>query len=66
MTSIKFIRKEDWVVAWRGTKSSHVYLRDGDVAFFETEMFSVGVHYEEEVSQGIVGWRLKKPKTVPT
>ena len=34
MTATTFIRKADWVVAWRETKSSHVYLRDVDVAFF--------------------------------
>ena len=45
MTAASIIRKADWVVAWRGTKSSHVYLRDVDVAFFGTEILSVGVHY---------------------
>ena len=50
MTATTFIRKADWVVAWRGTKSSHVYLRDVNVAFFGTEILSVDVHYEEEVS----------------
>ena len=50
MTATTFIRKADWVVAWRETKPSHVYLRDVDVAFFGTEILSVGVHYDEEVS----------------
>ena len=45
MTAATIIRKADWVVAWRGTKSSHVYLRDADVPFFGTEILSVGVHY---------------------
>ena len=50
MTATTVIRKAGWVVARRETKSSHVYLRDVDVAFFGTEIFFVGVHYEEEVS----------------
>ena len=45
MTTTTFIRKVDWVIAWRGTKSSHVCLRDVDVAVFGTEILSVGVHY---------------------
>ena len=47
MTVTTFIRKADWIVAWRETKSSHVYLRDVDVAFFGTDILSVDVHYEE-------------------
>ena len=50
MTATTFIRKADWVVAWRETKSSHVYLRNVDVAFLGTEIFFAGMHYEEEVS----------------
>ncbi len=42
MTAATVIRNADWVVAWNEAKSTHVYLRDGDVAFAGSEIVSVG------------------------
>ena len=50
MTATTLIRKVDWVVAWRETKSSHVHLRNVDVAFLGTAIPFAGIYCEEEVS----------------
>ncbi len=58
MTAATVIRNADWIVAWNEAKSTHVYLRDGDVAFAGSEIVSVGGRYEGEVATEIDGRRL--------
>ncbi|MEQ9124844.1 MAG: amidohydrolase family protein, partial [Alphaproteobacteria bacterium] len=45
MTETTVIRNAGWVVAWDAAKTSHVYLRDADVAFTGGDIVHVGPNY---------------------
>lgn len=52
------IRKADWVVAWDADKSTHVYLRNADVAFSEAGVLHIGAAYEGSCEEEIDGRNL--------
>lgn len=58
MTATTVIRKADWAVAWDDERSTHVYLRDADVAFRGNQVISVGGRYDGEFDTEIDGRRL--------
>jgi cytosine/adenosine deaminase-related metal-dependent hydrolase len=44
--SVTCIRNAAWIIAWDGTAGSHVYLRDGDVAWQGNRLVTVGGRHE--------------------
>lgn len=65
MTETTVIRNADWIVAWDGDSGSHVYLRDGDVAFAGDRLVHVGGRFEGEADREIDGrGRLVSPGLV--
>ncbi|MBI3708106.1 MAG: amidohydrolase family protein [Proteobacteria bacterium] len=49
------VRNADWVVAWDGAASRHVYLRDADVVFAGDAIVQVGGRYDGAVARDIDG-----------
>ncbi|MEK1888484.1 MAG: amidohydrolase family protein [Phyllobacterium sp.] len=52
---VTVIRNAAWIVAWDSQTSSHVYRRDGDVAFSNAGIVQVGGHYAGAAGQEIAG-----------
>ena len=49
------VRNAAWVVAWDDTNARHVYLRDADIAYRDTEIVHVGGRYDGPVTEELDG-----------
>jgi 5-methylthioadenosine/S-adenosylhomocysteine deaminase len=49
------IRRAAWAVAWDGTRGSHAYLRDADIAFAGDTLIQVGGHWDGTAAREIDG-----------
>ena len=51
------IRNAEWIIGWESAAHSHVYLRDGDVAWAGGRLLQVGGRYDGPVDQELPGRR---------